>query len=154
MRLRHLQATAANADCTLVAVADAATGRVAVEQDHCAGGWEIHGKTGAGFPVLPDGRTDHAHGQGWFVGWAIKGGRAFVFVRQTQDGEPHDEPAGLARATPSCRACPRCRIRSRAIDSGDQTETLPVQMSKYMRQSPMKLHSGRRNEAGRFFSKP
>ena len=60
-----------------------------------AGGWEIHGKTGAGFPVLPDGRTDHAHGYGWFVGWAIKGGRTFVFVRQTQDGEAHDEPAGL-----------------------------------------------------------
>ena len=33
-----------------------------------------------------------------------------------------------------------------------QMATLPVQMSKYMRQSPMKLHSGRRNEAGRFFS--
>ena len=60
-----------------------------------AGGWELHGKTGAGFPVLADGRTDHAHGYGWFVGWAVKGGRTFVFVRQTQDSEAHDEPAGL-----------------------------------------------------------
>lgn len=63
------------------------------------GGWEIHGKTGAGFPVAADGRTDHDHGYGWFVGWASKDGRTFVFVRQTQDGARHDEPAGLrARA--------------------------------------------------------
>jgi len=33
-------------------------------------------------------------------------------------------------------------------------EILPAQMSAYMRQSPMKLQSGRLNEAGRFFSKP
>ena len=59
------------------------------------GGWEIHGKTGAGFPLLADGRTDHAHGYGWFVGWATKGPRTFVFVRQTQDAERHDAPAGL-----------------------------------------------------------
>jgi beta-lactamase class D len=59
------------------------------------GGWEIHGKTGAGFPKLADGRSDHAHGYGWFVGWASKGGRTLVFVRQTQDTEEHDSPAGL-----------------------------------------------------------
>ncbi|MCK9685974.1 class D beta-lactamase [Scleromatobacter humisilvae] len=59
------------------------------------GGWEIHGKTGAGFPVLADGRSDHAHGYGWFVGWATKGDRTFVFVRQIQDTEAHDSPAGV-----------------------------------------------------------
>jgi beta-lactamase class D/beta-lactamase class D OXA-42 len=59
------------------------------------GGWEIHGKTGAGFPKLADGRSDHAHGYGWFVGWASKGGRTFVFVRQMQDAEEHHSPAGL-----------------------------------------------------------
>jgi len=59
------------------------------------GGWDIHAKTGAGYPVLPDGRSDHAHGYGWFVGWATKGPRTFVFVRQTQDTQAHDEPAGL-----------------------------------------------------------
>ena len=61
--------------------------------DH--GGWEIHGKTGAGFPLLPDGRRDRAHAYGWFVGWATKGERTFVFVRQTQDQSVQDSPAGL-----------------------------------------------------------
>lgn len=60
-----------------------------------SGGWDIHGKTGAGFPVDARGRTDHEHGYGWFVGWAVKGSRTFVFVRQTQDTARHDEPAGL-----------------------------------------------------------
>ena len=59
------------------------------------GGWEIHGKTGAGFPLLADGHPDRAHGYGWFVGWATKGGRTFVFVRQTQDRSVQDSPAGL-----------------------------------------------------------
>jgi len=59
------------------------------------GGWDVHAKTGAGSPVGADGRTDHAHAYGWFVGWAAKGARTFVFVRQTQDTEDHDEPAGL-----------------------------------------------------------
>ena len=65
----------------------------AVAGDH--GGWEIHGKTGTGFPLLADGRRDHAHAYGWFVGWAAKGGRTFVFVRQTQDASLQDGPAGL-----------------------------------------------------------
>jgi beta-lactamase class D len=29
------------------------------------------------------------------VGWASKGGRTFVFVRQIQDDARHDRPAGL-----------------------------------------------------------
>ena len=59
------------------------------------GGWEIHGKTGTGFPRLADGRSDHAHAYGWFVGWATKGERNLVFVRQTQDQSLQDGPAGL-----------------------------------------------------------
>ena len=58
-------------------------------------GWAIHGKTGTGFPLLADGRSDHAHAYGWFVGWATKGDRTFVFVRQTQDVSLQDRPAGL-----------------------------------------------------------
>ena len=42
-------------------------------------------------------------------------------------------------------------LASRALT---QIAILPVQMSKYMRQSPMKLYNGRLNDAGRFFSKP
>ena len=76
------------------AIAYEMTGRITrLDGEH--GGWATHGKTGAGFPVLAGGRTDHAHGYGWFVGWATKGGRTFVFVRQTQDAEAHDRPAGL-----------------------------------------------------------
>ena len=65
----------------------------AIPGDH--GGWEIHGKTGTGFPLLPDGRGDHAHAYGWFVGWAARDGRTFAFVRQTQDKSLQDGPAGL-----------------------------------------------------------
>ena len=76
------------------AVAYDMTSRItAIPGDH--DGWEIHGKTGAGFPLLPDGRSDRAHGYGWFVGWATKGEHTFVFVRQTQDQAVHDTPAGL-----------------------------------------------------------
>ena len=65
----------------------------AIAGDH--GGWEIHGKTGAGFPRLADGGSDRAHAIGWFVGWAVKGGRTLVFVRQTQDGSLQEGSAGL-----------------------------------------------------------
>lgn len=40
-----------------------------------ANGWDIHGKTGSGFPRMSDGRTDELHAYGWFVGWAVKGPR-------------------------------------------------------------------------------
>ena len=59
------------------------------------GGWEIHGKPGTGSPQLADGRDDDAHAYGWFVGWAVKGGRTLVFVRQTQDASLQEGPAGL-----------------------------------------------------------
>ena len=59
------------------------------------GGWDVHGKTGTGFPLLADGRSDHAHAYGWFVGWATQGARTFVFVRQTQDQSLQQGPAGL-----------------------------------------------------------
>ena len=58
-------------------------------------GWELHGKTGTGFPLLADGRSDHAHAYGWFVGWAVNGARTVVFVRQVQDGSLQVGPAGL-----------------------------------------------------------
>jgi beta-lactamase class D len=50
-----------------------------------ANGWEVHGKTGTGSPIKPDGLEDDAHSFGWFVGWATKGGRTIVFVRSIQD---------------------------------------------------------------------
>lgn len=59
------------------------------------GGWEIHGKTGTGFPVKADGTRDSDRAFGWFVGWAIKGGRTLVFARLIQDNHPESVSAGL-----------------------------------------------------------
>ena len=62
-------------------------------------GWELHGKTGTGFPKLANGSSDYDHGYGWFVGWATKGARAIVFARLVQDekeqANEQDPPAGL-----------------------------------------------------------
>lgn len=48
-------------------------------------GWDIHGKTGTGFPAKADGSDDKAHGWGWFVGWARKNGKTVVFARLVQN---------------------------------------------------------------------
>ena len=60
------------------------TGRI-TRLPSTANGWEVHGKTGTGSPIKPDGSADDAHSFGWFVGWATKGGRTIVFVRSIQD---------------------------------------------------------------------
>ncbi|PPQ30628.1 class D beta-lactamase [Rhodoblastus sphagnicola] len=63
-------------------------------------GWDIHGKTGTGSPVAPDGLRDQAHTYGWFVGWATKGSQTVVFARLIQDEKEETDPAGLrARST-------------------------------------------------------
>ncbi len=80
------------------------TGRITELPD--AGGWALHGKTGTGFPLLADGRSDHAHAYGWFVGWAMKGPRTLVFVRQIQDRSLQDGPAGLRARDVFVRALP------------------------------------------------
>lgn len=58
-------------------------------------GWDVHGKTGSGAPVLPNGDSDSAHAYGWFVGWAVKDGRSVVFVRLFQDARDEGGRAGL-----------------------------------------------------------
>jgi beta-lactamase class D len=63
-------------------------------------GWDIHGKTGTGFPRAAHGTDDTAHGYGWFVGWATKGPRTIVFARLIQDEKKEASAAGLrTRAT-------------------------------------------------------
>ncbi|HEV2503033.1 MAG TPA: class D beta-lactamase [Mesorhizobium sp.] len=57
-------------------------------------GWEVHGKTGTGFPRKPNGKEDRSRSYGWFVGWATKGDRTIVFARLIQDGKREEEPAG------------------------------------------------------------
>jgi beta-lactamase class D len=60
-------------------------------------GWDIHGKTGTGFPANADGSDDEARGWGWFVGWARHDGKTLVFARLIQDDGtgPGKEPVGL-----------------------------------------------------------
>lgn len=58
-------------------------------------GWEVHGKTGTGFPSLPNGRLDPKHAYGWYVGWATKGDRTLIFVRLVQDAKRESIRAGL-----------------------------------------------------------
>jgi len=41
----------------------------------------VHGKTGTGIPRKADGTLDSPHGVGWFVGWADKGNKRYVFAR-------------------------------------------------------------------------
>ena len=60
-----------------------------------ANGWEVHGKTGTGFPLLPDRSIDEDHAFGWFVGWALKDSRTIVFARLIQDSKAESIPAGL-----------------------------------------------------------
>lgn len=60
-------------------------------------GWDVHGKTGTGFPQKADGSDDQAHGWGWFVGWASKGRQTLVFARLIQDDglKPGAPPVGI-----------------------------------------------------------
>jgi len=46
-----------------------------------ADGLVVHGKTGTGIAPATDGSLDSAHSVGWFVGWAERGGKRFIFAR-------------------------------------------------------------------------
>lgn len=86
--------TVVKRDLPLAANAYNMTFRI-MKQERLANGWEIHGKTGTGFPLLRDGTTDHAHAYGWFVGWATKAQRTIVFARLVQDQKEENGNAGL-----------------------------------------------------------
>jgi len=43
-------------------------------------GWQIHGKTGMGYPKLLDGSLNREQQIGWFVGWASKQDKKLIFV--------------------------------------------------------------------------
>jgi beta-lactamase class D len=66
-----------------------------LEQPALPNGWAIHGKTGSGSPLLPNGESDGAHAYGWYVGWASKGPRTVVFVRLHQDEKDTPGPSGF-----------------------------------------------------------
>jgi beta-lactamase class D len=58
-------------------------------------GWDVHGKTGTGFPIKADGTDDLDHAFGWFVGWATKAGRTSAFARLIQDDKQEAVYPGL-----------------------------------------------------------
>jgi beta-lactamase class D len=58
-------------------------------------GWELHGKTGSAFPRTADGGHDLEHGYGWYVGWAVRGGRVLAFARLDQDERKETISGGL-----------------------------------------------------------
>ena len=60
-----------------------------------AGGWQVHGKTGATAPRLADGTADRDHPIGWFVGWADRDARTLVFARLVQESAPPEVPPGF-----------------------------------------------------------
>lgn len=54
-----------------------------------ADGWQVQGKTGAGWLRDKAGKSDANRPLGWFVGWASKGDRQVVFARVLVDVKPH-----------------------------------------------------------------
>lgn len=51
-------------------------------------GWQVQGKTGAGWLRDKAGKTDRNRPLGWFVGWASKGDRRVIFARLLVDTKP------------------------------------------------------------------
>lgn len=78
-------------------VSKAAMDRTAeiIPQYPLPGGWAVHGKTGTGFQRALDGELNRDRQFGWFVGWAEKGPRRFVFARLIQDEGHKNDRAGL-----------------------------------------------------------
>nr|WP_325261318.1 class D beta-lactamase [uncultured Rhizobium sp.] len=48
-------------------------------------GWDVQGKTGAGWLRGKDGKPDYARPIGWFVGWAEQNDRRVIFARLLVD---------------------------------------------------------------------
>lgn len=56
-------------------------------------GWNIQGKTGAGWLRDKAGKTDYDRPLGWFVGWATKGEHRVIFARLLVDTKRYpDDP--------------------------------------------------------------
>lgn len=66
----------------------------AVLPEFTADGWTVHGKTGTGFKLKDDGAKDRGRQEGWFVGWAEKGGRTVVFAHFIADTKKETGYAG------------------------------------------------------------
>nr|WP_266350850.1 class D beta-lactamase [Kaistia dalseonensis] len=79
-----------------------------------AGGWDIHGKTGAGRATKADGTPGNA--QGWFVGWATKGDRTLVFARQVEDEKTEAVSPGIRTRDAMLKELPAMLDKLQAAD--------------------------------------
>lgn len=57
-------------------------------------GWDLHGKTGSGYQMRPDG-PDLKRQIGWFIGWASRGEASVVFVYAIADQGVQGTRAGM-----------------------------------------------------------
>lgn len=71
----------------------------AVQTWNLPSGIVVQGKTGTAGPgpgnTSRDGTWDEAHAYGWFIGWAKKGDRTYVFANLIQDNELHPTSGGV-----------------------------------------------------------
>ncbi len=66
----------------------------AILPEFTAGDWTVHGKTGTGFELKDDGTWNRDRQQGWFVGWAEKGGNTVIFANFIADTKKEKGYAG------------------------------------------------------------
>lgn len=71
-----------------------------------AEGWTVTGKTGTGFQKNTDQTPNRSRQQGWFVGWADKGGERVVFAEFVLDDKKEESYAGPRVRTAFIRDLP------------------------------------------------
>lgn len=81
--------------------------RATVETRPAGDGWTVHGKTGAGASKDASGHIVKGRPWGWYVGWAEKDGRTFVFARLIRDDTKQDTPPGFRARDGLIEAWPR-----------------------------------------------
>ncbi len=67
--------------CDLGVSQDACDKTTSVMPVYELGEWVVRGKTGTGFPRNADGTKNRKRQEGWFVGWASKGGDEVLFAK-------------------------------------------------------------------------
>ncbi|MEW5424230.1 class D beta-lactamase [Amorphus sp. 3PC139-8] len=69
--------------------------REIVETRPAGDGWTIHGKTGAAASKTAAGEIVRGRPWGWYVGWASKGDRTYVFAHLIRDESKQSSPPGF-----------------------------------------------------------
>lgn len=69
--------------------------REIVETRPAGDGWTIHGKTGAAASKTDAGEVVRGRPWGWYVGWASKGDRTYVFAHLIRDESKQSSPPGF-----------------------------------------------------------